>query len=61
MDYVPRIIESALRAKLFAGKVILIYGPRQSGKTTLLKHVFATCETDSLWLNGDSPDVRKAG
>ncbi|MEI7899335.1 MAG: ATP-binding protein [bacterium] len=59
MDYIPRMIESALRAKLFAGKAVLVYGPRQSGKTTLLRHVFASCEADALWLNGDSPDVRE--
>ena len=59
MDYIPRFIETALREKWFAGKVILLYGPRQSGKTTLLRHLCASSEADLLWLNGDSPDVRE--
>lgn len=59
MDYIPRMIEDKIQAKLFAGKAILVYGPRQSGKTTLLRHVFASRMADVVWLNGDSPDVRE--
>ena len=37
-------------------KVIVLMGPRQVGKTTLLKNNFTT--KDTLWLNGDDPDIR---
>ena len=59
MDYIPRMIESELKSKLFSGKAIIVYGPRQSGKTTLLKHLCLSREPEVLWLNGDSPDVRE--
>lgn len=59
MDYIPRSLEGDLRAKLFAGKALLLYGPRQSGKTTLLRHLFASQADHAVWLNGDSPDVRE--
>ena len=38
-------------------KIILLTGPRQVGKTTLLKQLFAEKE-DILWWNGDETDVR---
>ncbi|HLW32281.1 MAG TPA: ATP-binding protein [Aequorivita sp.] len=37
-------------------KVIIILGPRQVGKTTLLQNVFTSDQT--LWLNGDDSDIR---
>lgn len=39
------------------GKAILLIGPRQVGKTTLLKALFPT--SSSLWLNADDPVVRE--
>jgi predicted AAA+ superfamily ATPase len=39
------------------GKAILLIGPRQVGKTTLLRSLFST--SSSLWLNGDDPIVRE--
>ena len=59
MTYIPRTIETELRRRLFGGKALILYGPRQSGKTTLLKHLISEFPTeDVLWLNGDNPDVR---
>ncbi len=37
--YVPRNLEKVLKNRLFGGKVIILYGPRQAGKTTLIKHL----------------------
>jgi predicted AAA+ superfamily ATPase len=39
MNYIPRIIEKHLQETLTRGKSILLLGPRQTGKTTLLKHL----------------------
>lgn len=39
------------------GKAILVFGARQTGKTTLIKSLFDQTP-DTLWLNGDEPDVR---
>ncbi|MGI6467303.1 MAG: ATP-binding protein [Sphaerochaetaceae bacterium] len=49
---VKRAIESNILKRLNDEKVIIIYGARQVGKTTLLKKIFENIE-DVLWLNGD--------
>lgn len=55
---IRRMIENAIREKLFGGKVIIISGPRQVGKTTLLKKIQEEAGIKSLWLNCDEPDIR---
>lgn len=52
-----RLIESQLRSKLFKKKAIIVVGPRQVGKTTLIKKVLAGQEY--LFLNGDDSNVRE--
>ncbi len=39
MDYVPRDVEPGIEKWLFDREIILIRGPRQSGKTTLLRRM----------------------
>lgn len=41
MEYIPRIIEHNLRSLLNHGQAIVIYGPRQAGKTTLAKRLLS--------------------
>jgi predicted AAA+ superfamily ATPase len=55
---IPRIIESSIQNDLFKGKAIIVTGPRQVGKTTLLEKLKATNKVKTLWLNCDEPDVR---
>lgn len=38
--YIKRTLEDTLRQNLNKGKVIILYGPRRGGKTTLIKHLF---------------------
>lgn len=52
-----RTIEQELRDRFFKGKAILILGPRQVGKTTLLKTILDG--KAYLFLNGDDPDTRQ--
>jgi len=40
--YIERNLEKVLAGRLFGGKVLILYGPRQAGKTTLLKHLLAS-------------------
>jgi len=54
---IGRILEESIKAKLFKGKAIVILGPRQVGKTTLLKKI-ATNLKDTLWLNADNFEVQ---
>lgn len=59
MFYILRSIESDIQNRLFSGKAIIVYGPRQSGKTTMIKHIIEPHADNTLWLNGDSPDIRE--
>lgn len=40
------------------GKAIILLGPRQVGKTTLINHILSN-QTSHLFLNGDDPVVRQ--
>lgn len=40
------------------GKAVLLMGPRQVGKSTLTRQVFADRVSEVLWLNGDDGDTR---
>lgn len=53
---ITRTIEKSLSERLFKGKTIIVTGPRQVGKTTLLKKVLE--HEDYLFLDGDDPLVR---
>ncbi|MFO7811154.1 MAG: AAA family ATPase, partial [Candidatus Delongbacteria bacterium] len=52
---IKRIIEQRIQEKLGTGKVIILLGARQTGKTTILNKMFGA-EKDILWLNGDDPE-----
>lgn len=54
---INRFLEQRIRDKLFKGKAILLSGPRQTGKTTLLNTIFKA-EPGVSWLNGDDPETR---
>ena len=57
MTYIRRTLETTLKRAAAQSPVVVLTGPRQSGKTTLLKHVFgSTHEYVSL----EPPDVRLA-
>jgi predicted AAA+ superfamily ATPase len=49
----------AIHDRLFEGKAIILLGPRQSGKTTLIKAVLENTGQPYLLLNADEPDVRE--
>jgi uncharacterized protein len=55
----PRLLEKTLINKLFKGKAIILYGPRQVGKTTLVKELLGNQRVKVLQLNCDNPDVRE--
>jgi predicted AAA+ superfamily ATPase len=57
---IPRLIESSLKKRLFKGKAILLFGARQTGKSTLAISLRSGQTQDRLILNGDDADVREA-
>ena len=54
---INRFLSETIKNKLFKGKVIILLGARQVGKTTLLKEVLTKNE-GVLWLNGDEMQVQ---
>ena len=56
---IQRTILEQIKKTLFTGKTILLYGPRQSGKTTLLEMLSNEIQDKVLILDCDEPDIRK--
>ena len=54
-----RVLQAVLEKRVGEQKAILLLGPRQVGKTTLVKHLHFQPEKKILWLNGDESDVRQ--
>lgn len=54
---IERLLYKTIENKLFAGKIIILTGARQVGKTTLLKQLLRQKE-GVLWLNGDELQVQ---
>ncbi|MBC2716925.1 MAG: ATP-binding protein [Desulfobacteraceae bacterium] len=56
---IPRLLYERINKKLFKGKAVIITGPRQSGKTTLIQHLAKNHQKTALMLNCDEPDIRQ--
>jgi predicted AAA+ superfamily ATPase len=57
---IKRAIQSAIQTRLYKGKAILLFGPRQAGKSTLIETLLEDAGTEYLYLNGDDADTREA-
>lgn len=53
---IKRTVLQTLQEKLHKGKAIVLLGPRQVGKTTLILHCLKG--KDFLFLDGDDPEIR---
>jgi len=56
---IQRSIENKIKEKLFKGKIIMLIGARQTGKTSLLKKIIAEYSEPSIWLNADEFDIKE--
>jgi predicted AAA+ superfamily ATPase len=55
-----RILYDDLVNKCFSGKAIILYGPRQVGKTTLVKQIqTAFIDRTTLYLSGDDSEIQQ--
>jgi predicted AAA+ superfamily ATPase len=57
MDSFNRDLQNQLEKWLFKGKVLVLIGARQVGKTTLLQQMFQN-NKETLWLNADESTIR---
>ncbi len=53
-----RSLSSKLASKADYKKAIILLGPRQVGKTTLIKELASNLDRDFLYINGDEPAVQ---
>ncbi len=57
---IPRTVEKTILKYLWKGKIIIIYGARQVGKTTLVKTIIKNLSLQSsIYLNCDENDIRQ--
>lgn len=56
--HIPRAIFQEVTDSLAEGKVVIVYGARQTGKTTLAQNLLAGCD-EALYMNADEPDIRE--
>jgi len=56
---IERILKKVVQNNFLKGKGIIITGPRQSGKTTLLQMIRNELNSKSIFLNCDESDTRE--
>jgi len=57
---IHRLLETIMQRNLFKGKAILLFGPRQTGKSTLVETLVQAQGKSWIYLNGDDAEVREA-
>jgi uncharacterized protein len=57
---IERALQKTLANRLFKGKALLVFGARQTGKSTLAEALLHAQTDEWLTLNGDDADVREA-
>jgi predicted AAA+ superfamily ATPase len=55
---IGRTISYQITSRLFRKKAIVILGARQVGKTTLVNSIASAYKDDSIYWNGEEPDIR---
>lgn len=57
--FISRILIDYLKERVFLGKAIIVFGPRQSGKTTAIKKFISDSKVKTCYFDGDDPSQRK--
>ena len=57
MLYINRELADVIASKLFTNNVIVLYGQRQVGKTTLVKHLLEGFGESGLYWNCEDPEI----
>ena len=55
--YIPRILEGKILRLLDTPEIIAVFGARQVGKTTLMRHVFDTLSEPKVFLDFEDPEL----
>jgi hypothetical protein len=57
--FINRRLAARIQQRMFKGKAIVVYGPRQSGKTTLIHSILSKYKDETIEFNGDESDIRE--
>ena len=57
--HVPRVLLDRLARAVAPGKVVVLYGPRQVGKTTLLRRYVREHDPEALFVSGEDLSIRQ--
>ncbi len=55
---IKRLLQTVVEERMFKGKVILLLGARQVGKTTLIKEIIKKIPLEYVFYNCDEPETR---
>ena len=59
MDYIQQAQLARLARSVASGRVVVVYGPRRVGKTTLVRRYMRQHDPDALLVSGEDIDVRE--
>ncbi len=59
VNMIQRHLKRSIEKYLFQKKTIILYGARQTGKTTLMDQILEPFREETLFLNGDDADTRQ--
>lgn len=54
---IPRLVQQQISAKLGTQKVLMLYGTRRTGKTTIIENIVSKYPDDALLLLGEDMQV----
>ena len=54
---IPRIVQDQIESKIGQQKVILLYGTRRTGKTTIIEKIIQKFSSDALLLHGEDMQI----
>jgi len=55
---IDRELYTKITEKLYRGRALIVTGPRQVGKTTLIRKILSTSGKNFIEFTGDEPDIR---
>lgn len=58
IEIFPRKIQKNIENWLFKGFILVVYGARQVGKTTLVKNIISKFQDQAIYLNADEYDIK---
>lgn len=58
MKFLERTLQKDIEKRLFQGKVVILYGARQVGKTTLVKHILEKYQGESRYFHCETASVQ---